>query len=43
MLVHVIEAVQKHVQDPKILQAIAADIQTATGSITGVVQGEIEQ
>lgn len=43
MLVHVIEAVQKHVSDPKILQAIASDIQQATGSITGVVQGEIEK
>lgn len=40
-LVHVIEAVQKHVQDPKVLQAIANDIQSALGSITGVVQGEI--
>lgn len=36
-LVQVIESVQKHVHDPKLLQAIANDIQT-TG---GVLQGEL--
>lgn len=41
MLVHVIESVQKHVRDPKILQAIANDIQDATG--TAIVRGEIEK
>lgn len=42
MLVLVIEAVQKHVTDPKVLQAIASEIQDATGG-TAVIQGELEQ
>lgn len=38
MLVTVIESVQKHVQDPALLQAIAADLQSASG---GAIQGEL--
>jgi hypothetical protein len=38
MLVHVIEAVQRHVHDPEILRQIASEIQEASG---GVIQGEL--
>jgi hypothetical protein len=38
MLISVIEAVQKHVSDPKIIQAIAAEIQESSG---GVIKGEL--
>lgn len=38
MLIQVIEAVQRHVKDPAVLQAIAADIQLSSG---GILQGEL--
>jgi hypothetical protein len=41
MLVQVIEAVQKHVSDPKILQAIATEIQENTGGM--IIRGELEK
>lgn len=42
MLTAVIESVQKHVRDPAILQAIATDIQLASGGLmTEPVRGEL--